>query len=56
LSKKIKAPCAPILKSKSDTDNFGVEFTNCPIHSFEESPIGTIENDKFKDFSYGEAV
>jgi serum/glucocorticoid-regulated kinase 2 len=53
-NKKIKAPCAPILKSSSDTANFGVEFTSCPVHSYEESPAGTIENDKFKDFSYGD--
>lgn len=56
LAKKIKAPCAPILKSNADTANFDVEFTSCPVHSYEESPAGTIENDKFKDFSYGADV
>lgn len=55
-NKKIKAPCAPILKSHTDTANFDVEFTSCPVHSYEESPAGTIENEKFQGFSFGDAL
>ena len=47
----MKAPFAPVLKSKEDTDNFDVEFTSCPVDSYEESP-GIVDKEKFKGFSY----
>jgi hypothetical protein len=34
LEKKIKAPFIPKLGSKTDTDNFSKEFTNCKIDSY----------------------
>ena len=34
-NKKIKAPCAPILKNHADTANFDVQFTSCPVHSYQ---------------------
>ena len=51
MQRKIKAPFVPVLKSKDDTDNFDVEFTTCPVESYEESP-GIIDKEKFKGFSY----
>lgn len=48
--KKIKAPFTPKIGSKTDTNNFNVEFTSCKVESVENSPEdGNIE-DKFKNF------
>lgn len=38
MEKKTKAFFVPILKSEFDLTNFDVEFTNCQVNSFEESP------------------
>ena len=47
----MKAPYVPVLKSKADTGNFDVEFTSCPVESYEESPSDATKG-KFEGFSY----
>lgn len=50
LEKKLKAPFVPKLGSKTDTNNFNIEFTSCKVDSYEESPIDKDIEDKFRDF------
>jgi hypothetical protein len=53
-SKKVKAPFIPKLANLTDTNNFDTEFTSGSIGSFEENHEPELEDDdKFKDFSYG---
>lgn len=46
----MKAPFVPKLGSKTDTNNFNVEFTSCKVDSYEESPVDKNMEDKFRGF------
>lgn len=43
----------PKLANETDTNNFDAEFTQGSMGSFEEHEAELEDDDKFKDFSYG---
>lgn len=46
LTKKVKAPFVPNIKSEIDVSNFDPEFTECGIDSYNESSIKSPEDGK----------